>query len=377
MISKFADAWVMTRAIYRDRIEQALRDVPADERPNFVYVELPRWAGFWQRGERALRPYYPLWQALAVRRARQLHREINFDLAWHVTWSNAWMGSLAPLVGVSFIYGPVGGGVGAPWRLWSVLGARGVAYEALRGVARAVARYANPMARLAWARARLTLVNNVETKDWLPRRHRAKARLFQHVILDDVPESRRDRAAGPPTALFAGRLLPWKGAMLAIEALAHLPEWRLLIAGSGPDETRLRRAARRLAIADRVEFLGRLSHDAALELMRSGADVFLFPSLHEEGGWALVEAMANGLPVVCLDRGGPGAVTVGRRVIVPSNGEPGELPRALAQACRTALSIGKEDLEAGAREMRELLPEVRASRLEALLRAELSKPLRS
>ena len=52
--------------------------------------------------------------------------------------------------------------------------------------------------------------------------------------------------------------------------------------------------------------------------MREDADVFIFPSLHEEGGWAVGEAMAIGLPVVCLDRGGP-PVIVGRGV--PTSGE--------------------------------------------------------
>jgi glycosyltransferase involved in cell wall biosynthesis len=42
--------------------------------------------------------------------------------------------------------------------------------------------------------------------------------------------------------------------------------------------------------------------------MRSEADVLLFPSLREEAGWVVVEALASGLPVVCLDRGGPRAL---------------------------------------------------------------------
>ena len=47
--------------------------------------------------------------------------------------------------------------------------------------------------------------------------------------------------------------------------------------------------------------------------MRESADVLAFPSLHEEGGWAVAEATGIGLPVVCLDRGGP-AILGGRPV---------------------------------------------------------------
>jgi glycosyltransferase involved in cell wall biosynthesis len=88
------------------------------------------------------------------------------------------------------------------------------------------------------------------------------------------------RPERPPTALFVGRLVAWKGAWLAIDATARLDGWRLSIVGDGRDAERLR-------------------------LMREEADVFLFPSLHDEGGWVVGEALAGGLPVACVDRGGP------------------------------------------------------------------------
>jgi glycosyltransferase involved in cell wall biosynthesis len=84
-----------------------------------------------------------------------------------------------------------------------------------------------------------------------------------------------------------------------------LPNWRLLICGDGPDAQRLESLVRRVGVADRVTFLGWQPRSELWRLMRDEADVFLFPSLHEEGGWVIVEARAAGLPVVCLDRGGP------------------------------------------------------------------------
>ena len=115
-------------------------------------------------------------------------------------------------------------------------------------------------------------------------------------------------SAGPPVALFAGRLLPWKGIPLALRAMAELPEWRLVIIGSGPDERRLRRFARRLGLEGRVEFRGWRSRQEVLRAMREEADVFLFPSLHDEAPFVVAEALASGLPVVCLDHGGPAAI---------------------------------------------------------------------
>jgi glycosyltransferase involved in cell wall biosynthesis len=67
--------------------------------------------------------------------------------------------------------------------------------------------------------------------------------------------------------------------------------------------------------------------------MREEADVFLFPSLHDEGSWVVAEAVASGLPVVCLDRGGP-PVLGGRAVHATTRGAT---VRALAAAVRTSL----------------------------------------
>jgi glycosyltransferase involved in cell wall biosynthesis len=300
------EVWVITRANNREVIERHLPAIDERDRLHFVYVDLPYWARFWKRGGRGLRLYYLLWQVGALAKARRLHNQVGFDLAWHLTIANVWLGSLAGLIGPPFVYGPVGGGVRTPWRLWRILGAAGIARDAVRASARAIARYLNPAARLAWRRASLILVQNPETRDWLPEQHRWKAEVFANPIFE-LPAPTRDaprRRADVPTALFAGRLLPWKGVSLAIRALALMPGWRLLICGTGPDEARLRGLAERLNLQSNVQFLGWQTRERLLALMQD-VDVFLFPSLHDDAGFVVVEASSLGLPVVCLDLGGP------------------------------------------------------------------------
>ncbi len=118
----------------------------------------------------------------------------------------------------------------------------------------------------------------------------------------------------------------------AIEAISLLPDWQLTICGAGPDEHRLERAAQKLGLEKRVHFLGWRPREEALRLMREEADVFLFPSLHDEGSWVVAEAVACGLPVVCLARGGPAVLAGGG---VPAT-TPRETVRRLAEAVRTA-----------------------------------------
>jgi glycosyltransferase involved in cell wall biosynthesis len=337
MLARLGDTWVVTRANNRVPIERAVAATPERERLHFVFVDIPPWARFWKKGRRGIHLYYLLWQIAALRAARRLHREIGFTLVWHVTFANAWFGSLAPLVGPPFVYGPVGGGVGMPPpRLVRRLGSRALRFELARAAAKGLGRYVNPLARLAWARARLVLVQNPETASWLPRRHRGKVSVFPNPVLDAMLE--RERVGGdPPTALFAGRLLAWKGVALAIEAIASTTDWRLVVCGEGRDERQIAELAERLGLDGRVRFLGSQPREEVLRLMRSEADVLLFPSLREEAGWVVVEALACGLPVVCLDRGGPRVLGGDAALAAPLEDDPGLVAASLARLLEGAL----------------------------------------
>lgn len=318
MLARMGEVWILTRENNRGVIEAALPDVPERGNLHFEYVDLPERARSWKRGARGARLYYLLWQVAALRRARRLSRDVRFDLVWHLTWANVWLGALAPLLRHPFVYGPVGGGVGMDWNFITVLGVRGTLYEVTRAFVRGAARFANPLARLPWRRAALILVQNPETRAWLPARHRGKAIVFPHVVLDQQGQRRRPATQDRrPTALFVGRLLPWKGVALALRVLVLLDGWQLIVCGSGSDERRLRRLTEKLRLDDRVRFLGWVPEARVRALMQEEADVLLFPSLHDEGGFVIAEAMATHLPVVCLDRGGP--PTIGGPAVTPTS----------------------------------------------------------
>jgi glycosyltransferase involved in cell wall biosynthesis len=317
---------VITRANNQSAIEKGLVDCPQRDRLEFVYVDLPAWMRFWKRGQRGLRLYYLLWQIAVLMRARTIQRSQEIDLVWHITIANAWLGSVGGMIGPTFVYGPVGGAVAPPRRLLSVLGTKGFVYEILRSLARGWGRFANPLARIAWRKADLILVQNRETRDWFPERYRRKVEVFPNVLVEgnDVL-GKRDRIPGR-VAVFAGRLLAWKGCALAIDSLAFLPGWKLIICGRGPDEQRLRARTVKRGVQERVEFRGWLSRERLLDLMATETDVFLFPSLHDEAGWVVHEARASGLPTVCLDVGGP--PLLGGRAVRPSG--PEETAKQLA-----------------------------------------------
>jgi len=149
----------------------------------------------------------------------------------------------------------------------------------------------------------------------IPPRHRAKVEYFPVTAMaaDDMPPPPSPPPAGDGTLrlLTAGRLVLVKRVDFAIRALARLraarPDLRtaLEVVGDGPERPRLEALAAELGLGDAVRFAGWMTRHGVLDRMRA-SDAFVFPSLREGGGFVIVEAMACGRPVVCLDAAGPG-----------------------------------------------------------------------
>jgi glycosyltransferase involved in cell wall biosynthesis len=134
-----------------------------------------------------------------------------------------------------------------------------------------------------------------------------------HYLPNFVPEmtaapiarASLDTPEGAPLALALGRLHPNKGFDVLIEALARAPGIHLWLAGEGPDRARLEIRAERLAVGNRVRFLGWREDSAAL---LAACDMLVCPSRHEPLGNVVIEAWSAGVPVVAAASMGPAAL---------------------------------------------------------------------
>ncbi|MFA6446662.1 MAG: glycosyltransferase [Patescibacteria group bacterium] len=125
------------------------------------------------------------------------------------------------------------------------------------------------------------------------------------VIYNGIDLSKiKKRSASPfhdvPRVLFVGRLEEQKNPILLLRALANIKRpWKLDIAGSGSLRPALEGLVAQLSLEARVRFLGNVSTaDLYAEY-----DVFVFPSLWEGLGLAVIEAAVAGLPIVASDIG--------------------------------------------------------------------------
>lgn len=277
----------------------------------FHYYDLPPWARRWKRGPRGIYLYYWLWQLGAYRLAKRLVVQTKFDMVHHLTFGVFRQPSFMGRLGLPFIIGPLGGGETAPALLGRRLHFKSRLQESLRGASNKLALW-DPSVRAMFSQAAIILCKTSETRAFLPACFRSKCRLHIEVGLE--PERIRHPSGsirGGTDFLYAGRLIYWKGLHLALMGFAEFkrtsPAATLTVIGTGPDEEWLRRLASLLGIQDAVRWLGWLPQERLWEHY-SGYSAFLFPSLHDSSGNVLLEALSQGLPVICLDANGPRAV---------------------------------------------------------------------
>ncbi len=154
------------------------------------------------------------------------------------------------------------------------------------------------------------------------------------------PADVRAREAGPTRVLFLGDPSRRKGVhdlLAALQAVAtgpEVPPWTAVVAGGGRELDGFRREAATLGLEALVELPGWVDRDAAHQLL-ADADILVLPSYAEGQAMSVLEAMANGLCIVCTPVGALGETVedgVSARLVPPGD------VTALTAALREVLS---------------------------------------
>ncbi len=307
------EVWVVTRENNRHAIEQALHDRPVPYL-HFVFFDFPRWLRIWKSGQRGIRLYYFLWLFASWLIAVRLDRSRRFHIIHHLTLSVCLVPNIIACFRENVVWGPIGGVESFP-RIF-LRDARPSVYarEMIRRILHNVARY-NPLLRITLRKTALVYVQTEATARFLglgtgrvqtlPSVGLRASELWKRTV-------RPPEADGSIRVISVGRLEFIKGYHLSLKAfqklLSVVPEAEYLIVGSGPEADSLKRLAQALGIQSRVRFLGSVPRIQVLQLL-SSADMYIHPSLRDPPVFTLLEAMAVGVPVVCLANGGPAIQT--------------------------------------------------------------------
>ncbi|MGR5973788.1 glycosyltransferase [Bacillus cereus] len=145
------------------------------------------------------------------------------------------------------------------------------------------------------------------------KRYHSKTEIGFAIGIDKVCTDLNRKKPDQFKVLYVGNLLYWKGVHLALKSFDNfnikIPKNDSVFAliGDGPDKNWLKNQCQVLESKEQIKWLGKMDRLELLEVYKE-YDVLLFPSLHDSGGMVVLEALANGLPVICLNIGGPGTI---------------------------------------------------------------------
>lgn len=210
-----------------------------------------------------------------------------------------------------FVLGPVNGGIPFPKSFEAVGRQEFSHFNFLRLFSRLLPGYTR-----TYQNADRVLSGSSYTLEMIRERFCLSPDRIQLFFENGIPksffgESKKSRTGkGHIRLLFVGRLVPYKGADMVIDALsrvegATLKKIRFSIVGDGPERQSLEKQSRDLGLEDVVCFAGWVDQKETARFYRE-SDMFCFPSVREFGGAVVLEAMASGLPCVVVDHGGIG-----------------------------------------------------------------------
>ena len=268
----------------------------------------------WTTSTAAAWPGYMIFEKMIYHRFRGELRAQSFDLIHRISPLTPTMGSpLASMCNVPMLIGPLNGGL--PWpadypdlrkreREWLVQ---------VRNMYRWLPYY-----RSTYKHARGVIAGSRHTATEIPPWFKGRRYYMPEngVDLERMPLSNgwvTPEAGKRFRFVTIGRLVPYKGFDLILQAMAQSPDIRrdaeLIVIGNGPSRAGLEAQAAELGLSSIVTFTGWVEHAKLQEYLRA-AQAFVFPSLREFGGGVVVEAMACGLPPIVVNYGGPGEIVL-------------------------------------------------------------------
>lgn len=252
-------------------------------------------------------------------------------------------------LGIPYIIGPIGGGLSTPDTFRDEGGENW--YVNLRRLDNFRLRY-DPWLRRGFSGADLVLGVAPYMRKVLEPLQIKKFRPYLGIGVHALPKKFDRDQRSEFKLLYVGRAVRPKGLREAVRAMSLLPDsprFSLTIIGDGPEIPIAREITRKAKPSAKINFLGRLDREH-VQREYYNHDVLLFPSFRESMGAVILEAMACGLPVITVDRGGPGYIVDDNCGIKVSVTNPGQLPIDLAQACVTLAEDPKlyKELSAGA-----------------------------
>ncbi len=318
-ISRHHDLSVITADFHRADIEKAFsEEKELSSRLKFCYVPHKHWhyapTKGWEFIEAScLKPImnyaYILWQKDAFKLGTKLHNEIGFDLFHQITYVGFRFPGRLWKLDVPFVWGPIGGLENTPWRFLLDMGLYGCIYYAERNIINSLHRRFLLAPKQAFRKANGGIIAATEgIRREILRWYRQESEVICEIgPPPGVVHNYSIRRHGDVLKLaWSGLHLPRKALPLLLHSLARLPVevvWQLNILGTGTCSEKWKRLAKKIGIYEKCSWHGQLPRADAIALVHQ-SHIFIITSMEDLTSTVLLEAISQGVPVVCPDHCG-------------------------------------------------------------------------
>lgn len=302
---------VITKEEHRTSVEKYLSENPI-ENIKFYFIDIPNiykklFKGFMYSGR------LNIWHKRAFPLAEKICQEKKIDIVHQITPIEfRAIGDYGKIDGIKFVCGPLGGGESIPAGL-KEYATENKFIEFIRSSVNKWYKFKlNNFGRLK--NCDYIMFVNKETQSFLTNSNTC-VRTGDYPILEiaigkDEIRSHTHQPQNKRVFLVAGRMIYRKGHAFLLDALKAVPnklDYECRIVGGGPEFERIKAMCKTDSVLkEHVVLTGAVPYaDMAKEY--DNADVFIMPSLRETTGTVLSEAMANGLPIITINKFG-GAV---------------------------------------------------------------------
>jgi len=359
-LARHVDVTVITRANNRTKIEAWNAGQKEETGIQFLYYDPHGWLLWLKKRRLPVNLFYLAWQ-WGMRRMI-LKRQDEFDIIHHLTFNSMMLPGLWWKTRVPVVLGPLGGTSRIRKDYKSLFG-RFLLKEQLREMLIVTWNWL-PWIRKSFNHAELVLCANSQTLAMIGKSYEAKTRLMLEAgIREDTLGNARDQSEDAEVRIvWIGTIEPWKAPALAIKGFAKAVEKLgdrvscvMDIVGEGRQKDLSMKLVKDLGLEEKIVFHGWVTKDEAQRMIRDSS-VLLFSSVKDTSGNVVLEAMAQGVPVICLNHQGVADITTEETAIRIEPGTIEETEKGIACAIVTLArdpALRKKMGEAGLKRIRE------------------------
>ena len=301
--------------ITRKDVEEKITKYLSQYRPrnlSFEFVEIPFPFYKFFNIDNLIQIHYAIWNFFAYVRAKKIIKKQKIDIVHHLTFVNNWIPPFASLTNKPFIWGPTGTNPEIPLKSINQIKIKLKAFFRFKTIN--FLRAINPLTYLGIKKAKKIITINEQCRKMFPFNLVKESKIAiipaiaieESWIKDNLRKSNQSREN--VEILYVGVLSYIKGVELLLHSFAEAVKMnqnlQLTIVGDGPMRKWVEEFVKKRGLEKKVTLTGMIPRSEVQKFYES-ADLFLYPSF-EGGSLATLEAMANGLPVICLNYGGPG-----------------------------------------------------------------------